>query len=229
MHTGFNDVEILTYIGLPNTYEPLPSISPLEFLQLHLHQLPPHLMQRFSLITTPKQRTIVPEIRNRRLRHTETSPPALSFVLAKANWPLLWHGRERQGQEEAREEKEWAENEFLEGKKQHIGKLGSLLGDYEEEREAERLRNVRRNQIVHDEFIPEEDESDSDENEQMDIDDVEESPAESRRSFERLVRERFIYGLLEDIDYDSVDWNEQLDVLDERDAEDRWFEDEDES
>jgi hypothetical protein len=52
-----------------------------------------------------------------------------------------------------------------------------------------------------------------------------ESPEEAQALFERRVRERFIYGLLEGADYDSVDWDEWLDVEDDRDAEERWFDD----
>ncbi|KAH7931227.1 hypothetical protein BV22DRAFT_1101187 [Leucogyrophana mollusca] len=227
MQDAFCDSDVLAYIGLPVDYEPLPSTSPISFLQTHLHQLPPHITQRFSLITTPKQRTVIPEIRNRRLRHTEANPPDLGFTIAKARWPLLWQGRERRGQEEGQEERDWAVKGFLGGTKQHIGKLGTLLGDYEEEREAERVRDIRRQQATPDEFVPEEDESDSDDGVATG-DLLEESPEEAKASFERLVKERFIYGLLEDIDYDAVDWNEQLDVLDERDAEERWFDEEEE-
>ena len=52
------------------------------------------------------------------------------------------------------------------GQTKHIGKLGSLLGDYEEEREAERVRTMRRERAREMEresdLIPEEDD-DSDE------------------------------------------------------------------
>ena len=43
-----------------------------------------------------------------------------------------------------KEEEEWASKQFLDGKKMHVGKLGPLLGGYEEEREAERVRTIRR-------------------------------------------------------------------------------------
>ena len=83
------------------------------------------------------------------------------------------------------------------GAKQHVGKLGSLLGDYEEERAAERFRMERRRREVEEPFIPEEDEDTSDEEDLVSAPPEEESPEEARLAFERLVRERFIYGLLD--------------------------------
>ncbi|GAV98991.1 hypothetical protein LENED_000415 [Lentinula edodes] len=118
----------------------------------------------------------------------------------------------------------------MQGSTKHVKKLGSLLRDYEEEREAERVRNIRRTQLAAEEsqFIPEEDE-DSAEDEPVESGDVEEATeADNRAEFERRIRERFIYGLLDNIDYDRVDWDESLDTDNDRDTEERWFDDEDE-
>jgi len=134
--------------------------------------------------------------------------------------------------EEGKDERDWVQNGFLEGAMKHVGKLGTLLGDYEEEREAERVRILRRERAAEVAFVPEED-SDS-EDEEMEEDesitpvDEEMKPEEAKASFERLVRERFIYGLLDSIDYDAVDWDDQLDSEDDREAEERWFDDENE-
>ncbi|KIJ70115.1 hypothetical protein HYDPIDRAFT_104785 [Hydnomerulius pinastri MD-312] len=198
MEVGFRDNAILSYIGLPADYDPLPSKSPIDFLRKHLHHLPPHLITSFSSITTPKQRSAIPEIRNRRLVYIETKPKELQFAAAKSRWPLLWPVRERSGQEEAEEEREWAQKGFLDGKSQQVGKLATLLGDYEEEREAERVRSVRRKHVeaAEEEFVPEEDDSDSDMSDH-DTPDMQESPEEQRLTFERRITERFIYGLLE--------------------------------
>ncbi|KAI9574670.1 hypothetical protein HD554DRAFT_2166136 [Boletus coccyginus] len=199
----FRECAILSYIGLPPEYEPRPSSSPIEFLQKHLHLLPPHLIVGFSSITTPKQRSVIAAIRNRRLAYTETKPKQLAFAEARNRWPHLWSGRGRYGQEAAQEEREWAERGFLGGGTQQVGKLGALLADYEEEREAERIRQVRR-QGVREEFVPEEEGS---EGETSDVE-VEESP----EAFERRIKELFIYGMLEGADYGLVDWSEQYDV-----------------
>ncbi|EGN93029.1 hypothetical protein SERLA73DRAFT_190173 [Serpula lacrymans var. lacrymans S7.3] len=226
MQDNFDDIALLNYMGISQNSTPLPSSDPISFLKEHIHQLPPNLAVLFSLKTTPQQRTVIPAIRNRRLKFTTLNPRELSFVAAKSTWPLLWQGRERRGQEEAKAEREWAQKDFLKGSKQHVGKLGTLLGDYEEEREAERVRVLRRENINNagDDFVPEEDESESDEEDNSaTTGQEEESAEEAKASFERLIRERFIYGLLEGIDYDSVDWNEQYDEEDERDIEDRWF------
>lgn len=182
------DSAILSYIGLPPEYEPRPSVSPIEFLQKHLHMLPPHLIVGFSSITTPKQRSVIADIRNRRFAYTETKPKQLAFAEARSRWPHLWSGGGRHGQEAAQEEREWAEKGFLGGGTQRVGKLGTLLADYEEEREGERIRQVRRERAG-DEFVPEE-ESESEMSE-------EESPEEARATFERRIKELFIYGMLE--------------------------------
>ncbi|KAF8557017.1 hypothetical protein OG21DRAFT_1380989, partial [Imleria badia] len=208
----FRDTAILSYIGLPPEYEPRPSISPIEFLQKHLHVLPPHLIVGFSSITTPKQRSAIADIRNRRLAYTETKPKKLAFAEARNRWPHLWSGRGRYGQEAAQEEREWAEQGFMGGSTQQVGKLGTLLADYEEEREAERIRQVRRERAS-EEFVPEEEDSDS----EMGDEEVEESLEEDRATFERRIKELFIYGMLEGADYELVDWSEQYDVDDDDD------------
>lgn len=103
--------------------------------------------------------------------------------------------------EEGQDEKDWVQSGgFLDGSKKHVGKLGTLLGDYEEEREAERIRVIRRERAAEREFIPEEDsesDSDSDMNDFPVNEEEEVKPEEARASFERLVREQFIYGLLD--------------------------------
>lgn len=191
----FASPPILSYLQLPNDYHPSPLESPIDFIQLHIRQLPPHLLLTFSLITTPQQRTVIPTVRNRRLKYASASPPELSFIEARSQWPTLWEGRERRGVEEAQNERDWVRDMFLEGTKGHIGKLAELLGDYEEEREAERVRVLRRERAANEAFVPEED-SDSDDEDEPDVQE-EIDPEDAKISFERLVKERFIYGLLD--------------------------------
>ncbi|KAJ2931644.1 hypothetical protein H1R20_g5360, partial [Candolleomyces eurysporus] len=221
----------LKYLGLPPDYTPSPTTQPIEFLKQHLTHLPPNIVSYYGLITTPKQRTVIPAIRNRRLQYTQTAPAELSFVRARNSWPHLWEGRLQPGVEEAKEERTWVEKEFLAGNPTHVGKLPGLLRDFEEERENERVRTLRRVRES-EELAPEED-SDSDEEDEED----EEPPSsesdpetdqERQAIFERRIKERFIYGLLDSIDYDKIDWNESLDVDDDREAQERWFEEDDE-
>lgn len=195
----FSSGPVLSYLQLPDTFLPSPKDSPIDFLKLHIHQLPPHLLLTFSLITNPKQRTIIPTVRNRRLKYTNSNPQELSFLEARSRWPLLWDGRERRGIEEGKDESNWAHNGFLEGSTKHVGKLGTLLGDYEEEREAERVRVLRRERAADAVFVPEEDSDSDDEGDNIPDNSVEEhmEPEEAEALFERLIRERFIYGLLE--------------------------------
>ncbi|KAG5653023.1 hypothetical protein H0H81_002645 [Sphagnurus paluster] len=217
----------LSYLGLPDEYNPSPEKDPISFLTKHITQLPPHLLLHFSYITSAKERTVLPVIRNRRLKYVSANPSTLNFESAKAQWPNLWPGAERLGSQEGADEKAWADRDFLRGSKRHVGKLGSLLGGYEEDREAHRLRTLQREWEATERFIPEEDESSGDE---MVGPGEEESLEELKASFERLVREQLIYGLLEashHFDYDTVDWDECLDEEDAREAEDRWFEDDD--
>lgn len=190
---------VLEYLDLPADYSPSPIHAPIDFLTRHIQYLPPHLLKLFSVNTNPKQRTAVPVIRNRRLRYTESNPPELSFQTARTTWSSLWQWREIQGQvqAEAKEEREWADKEFLGGTEKQVGKLGALLGGYQEEREAERVRTVRRQQREYEENLPEEDE-DSDEEEAAKAVAAEEvSPEEAQALFLRRIKERFIYGLLD--------------------------------
>lgn len=195
--SNFDEGPVSKYLGLPTSYEPSPRTAPVDFLRKHVRELPPHLLALFSSTTTPKERTTIPAIRNRRLKYAESNPPELSLVNAKSTWPALWEGRERPGQEQAKEEKDWAEREFLGGSdKQQVGKLGTLLGEYEEERESERVRTVRRQRAEYIESLPEEDEDTDDEEDELPIP-AELIPAENEEYFLRTVKERFIYGFLE--------------------------------
>jgi len=147
---------------------------------------------------------------------------------------LLWtgdpsDGGPRRGRAEGLEEKDWADREFLGGAKQHVGKLGTLLGDYEEDRAAERFRMDRRRREAEEPFVPEENEDTSDEEDLASAPPEEESSEEARSALERLVKERFIYGLLDSDLYATVDWDDKWDEDTSGDDEDRWFEDEDDS
>lgn len=232
---------LLSYLGLPDNYEPSPETSTIAFLTKHMTELPPHLLKHFDHLTSAKERTTIPTIRNRRLKYTAQKPSSLEFTTAKRRWPNLWQGKELHG---AKEEKEWVEKDFIGGSRKHVGKLGDLLGGYEEQREAERIRNLKRRQL--ETVIPEEDDSSESEDDYAEGAQIEEdSQDEVKASFERLIRERLIYGLLEassssclspypsykgslqPFEYDEVDWDDSLDSEGEREAEQRWF-DEDE-
>ncbi|KZT13087.1 uncharacterized protein LAESUDRAFT_754103 [Laetiporus sulphureus 93-53] len=223
-----NATSLLSYLGLPDDYQPSPETNPVDFLSKHYRQLPPNLLSYFSANTTPKQRSVISAIRNRRLQYTTSNPPELSLTSAKATWPTLWPGREPPGREQGEDERTWAEQFFMGSLKPHVGKLGMLLGGYEEEREAERVRTLRRKQAEELESLPEEDDS-SDEEEDEEPPEEEEPPEDVQALFLRKIRERFIYGFLESIDYDKVDWDETWDAYNDRDVEERWFDDEEES
>lgn len=214
---------VLSYLGLPPDYTPSPSNEPVSFLSLHIHQLPPELLSIFSTLTTARQRSTVPAIRNRRFRYTQSNPSELKTSNAKRSWPALWEGPPEPptslGKDSAREEHDWVGSNFLGGsstnssgeKRHHVGKLGSLLGGYEEERELERMRGLRRDMAAKaaEEFVPEEDESSEDDEEEEVPNGMEgrsnfsggppqnDSIEEMQGLFDRRVREQFIYGLLQ--------------------------------
>ena len=237
---------VLKYLGLPQDYQPSPVTAPIEFLSKHMRNLPQDLLNTFSTHVTPKDRTILPIIRNRRLRYIESEPPEFRIPAARASFPSLWTGTigPELAREEAKEEREWANNQFMGGQGKQVGKLGELLSGYEEEREAERARDLRRKRREEEEAYPEEDE-DTDEEEAAAAAAQEElSPQEAHELFKRRLKERYIYGLLDvrppmyslilniylfgqNIDYDRVDWDEKWDS-DGRDEEERWFDDEEE-
>lgn len=198
----------LSYLGLPDDYSPSPEEQPLDFLTKHFCELPPHLLSHFSANTTPKQRSAIPAIRNRRHAYVDSNPLELSFASAKASWPILWPGREPPGREQGEDEREWAEQLFMGSSlKPHIGKLGMLLAGYEAERSAEHVRAQRRAAMDELDRVPEEEESDDDDEEEEEGKEeereesqppVEEESIENTKAwFLRRVRERFIYGLLE--------------------------------
>ena len=248
MEPQSNESIILKYLGYPTGHEPSPTRAPIQFLSQNIRYLPPHLLQLFSDTTTPKQRASVSAIKNRRLRYMESGPAELSFQAARTTWPSLWQGPEIQSQirAEGKEEAEWAKTDFLGGAKQHVGKLGPLLGEYEEERESERIRGVRRQQREYEEALPEEDEDSDDEEAARAVAAEEPTSEEARDLFLRTIKERFIYGLLDvstqdlipeaglnafvqSFDYDSVDWVETWDERTDRDGEEQWFAEEEES
>ena len=195
MSLSFDKTPSLRYLGLPDNYEPSPENDPISFLGKHLLQLPPHLLMNYTYITTPKQRTAIATIRNRRLHYANKNPPDLRFDHAKITWPDLWQGQERQVGRNGDDERAWVQSDFLEGRKQFVGKLGNLLASYEEERESEGIRMLKRSRATtQDDFVPEED-SDSDSDSQ--VPQETETEEEAKASFERLIRELFVYGRLE--------------------------------
>ncbi|KAH9844148.1 uncharacterized protein C8Q71DRAFT_731475 [Rhodofomes roseus] len=221
----------LSYLDLPEDYVPSPETQPIEFLTKHFRELPPHLLSHFSATTAPKQRSLIPAIRNRRLQYVDSDPSELSLASAKATWPTLWPGREPPGREQGEDEREWAEKFFMGSSlKPHVGKLGMLLGGYEEERSAEHVRAQRRAAADEWDRVPEEEESDEEEgDETQPPPEGDESAEDVKAWFLRRVRERFIYGLLESVDYDKVDWDESWDADNDRSAQEAWFDEEEES
>ena len=192
----FDKTPSLRYLGLPQNYEPSPENDPIAFLSKHILQLPPHLLMNYTHITTPKQRTTIATIRNRRLHYANQNPPDLQFNHARLTWPGLWQGQERQVGQSGDEERAWAQSDFLEGKKQFVGKLGNLLAGYEEERESESIRMLRRSRTTtEDDFVPEEDNESESETEPPQ--EEKETEEEAKASFERLIQEFFVYGRLE--------------------------------
>lgn len=201
-----NGARFLTYLDLPADYTPSPVHAPFEFLRAHLHQLPQHLALYFSSSVPARERTALPIVRNRRLNYTQSTAgaSALGYAAGRAQWPLLWEqsGTTRDdvkpGQLSGVEERAWANAGFMGGHAGEVGRLGALLSEYEAEREADRTRALRRDRAVRESMLPQvEEEEDSDEDEDANGPDDEETVEEHRATFERLLREKFIYGTLD--------------------------------
>jgi len=145
------------------------------------------------------------------------------------------------------EEEEWVRDRFLGGHereggemKQHVKKLGGLLRGFEEEREAEvvreRKRVERRLEDVGEEFDSESDEDEVGPVNGMSNDRgvpriVEAEDQEGvKRAFEKRLLELFVDGL-DTISYDEVDFAEPPggDTIALRDEQDRYFDEEEPS
>ncbi|CAE6523255.1 unnamed protein product [Rhizoctonia solani] len=247
----FDGGPILRYLALDSDYKPSPDDSPIEFLKQHMSQLPPHLLVLFNAHTkaTPRARSSIPTIRNRRCAYAATEPKSLDpDVLSKTDpgvWDLVNSERAQAltirrptviDEDEAEiEERDWATNQFQDGNKMHIGKIGELLAELEGERRRERERAVRRQALVartrEEETLQEEEESsddDQDDEERVLAGLVRLRPDPAEEDIRRTICERFISGLLTNMDYDAVDWDEKWDP-DDRDDEERWFDEEEES
>jgi hypothetical protein len=210
MQVSDSDSErVLKYLQLPEDYQPSPSAHPLKFLSIHLRELPSELLRSFDAFVTPKQRSTLPVIRNRRLTFLGSNPDTFTLPAAKSQWHLLYPIRQRHGIRQGLEEKAWAENDFLGGGAQHVGKLGNLLREHEEDREIEKSREQRLQQSASlreaEEAVEEfEEEFDSDDEPSTSTSGKSDTAEEMQHEFLRLIRERFIYGLLEVLSHPVV-------------------------
>lgn len=227
----------LKYLGLPIDYKPAPDQEPFEFLSLHVAVLPQAYLSAFSDAVTPRQRTSIRLIKNRRTQYAVNgNPSALRWDRARRLEPYIWNSMNtgitvnptappppppRPGADAAEDEREWADSNFMgyqstpsrsaaagpigsSAQKGYVGRLGDLLAEYEEEREAERLRTSRIERAAiaaaerdtEEEFDSESSEEDEDEDEDDGAPLETESAEEIRSAFERTIRERFINGLL---------------------------------
>lgn len=104
-----------------------------------------------------------------------------------------------------------------------------MLGQFEEERESERHRYLRRRAQEEEEeretSVREQVEEEEEETDEDGPNPLYESEEEARISFERVVRNQFIDGLLKWIDYDTIDYNDDWD-RDHEDHEEKWFDEE---
>lgn len=142
----------------------------------------------------------------------QSAPGEYTFEGARKRFPDLWesialasgHSSPRvdvrsAARDGAEDEKRWAEREFLGGTRGQVGRLGTLLSGYEERRVAEQEREERRERVKSREIERETQEEfeESSDGEVIDSPPDPEDLAQARETFTRLVKERFIYGLLE--------------------------------
>lgn len=230
-HKSYSSFQLCTLITMARTLQPddldrirsylelppdvLLPIDPLRILTEYVDTLPRTLLEPFAEITTPRERARVRTIKSRRIMHASSRPPPafLSADAGRLRWPLLW---ERMGGSTAlpppsssvREEETWVKDQFLgEGdgdSRQHVKKLGGLLRGFEEEREAETVRERKRVERRMDE-VGEEFDSESDEEDGVGgrtgnarvgaaVQEDEDQEAVAR-AFERKLVELFVDGL----------------------------------
>ncbi|WWC59386.1 uncharacterized protein I303_101939 [Kwoniella dejecticola CBS 10117] len=268
--------QILTYLDLPISDQL--ANPPLEFLNQHLPNLPPSLLEHFTFLT-PKQLTALPTIKHRRLLYS-TRVPRPAFLGAsegRLRWPLLWESLGgdpntslNDNSINAVEEEQWVSNRFMNpnppisdstsgpeaggssgvaeaSQRQHVKKLGGFLRVLEEERESESVtaakRMERRLNTLGEEF---DDESDDEDETSHPINltngsangnagsgarvEIKEDQVEVERIFEKRILELFLDGL-DTIDYTQIDFIDPPDgdPIARRDAEDKYFNDEEPS
>lgn len=109
---------------------------------------------------------------------------------------------ETQQTERGRAESDWALSGFMPTHRPHVGRLNRLLGAYEEEREGEELRDLRRGEREWErvrEMEGEEFESSDDDDDEEQEDGGEEEEGlegeELKRAFEKKVLELFLDGM----------------------------------
>lgn len=146
----FDPLPILKYLSLPIDHNPSPEKDPIAFLRQNIQNLPPGLLARFSINLTPRQRASIVTIKNRRTTWSSSYDglKALGWQQARKEDPIAYEAhmiaasgtrgaplattidpgapqREvRRGEEEAEEERDWAENHFLGGAseyRKHVG------------------------------------------------------------------------------------------------------------
>lgn len=137
--------------------------------------------------------------------------------------------------ESAEEEAAWAESSFMKGTagNQQVRKLGGFLRLMEEEREAEEVRAAKRMERRLDQEGEEFEEESDEEEERIGASQwpqVAEDQQEVELAFEKRLLELFLDGL-DTIDYSPIDFVDPPggDPIAQRDAEDKYFDDEEPS
>lgn len=146
----FDPLPILKYLSLPINHYPSPEKDPVAFLRQNIQNLPQSLLAPFSILLTPRERAGIVTIKNRRTtwsssydglkglgwQHARKEDPiayeahmiaasgSRGAPLATAIDPGAPQRELRRGEEEADEERDWAENHFLGGAgeyRKHVG------------------------------------------------------------------------------------------------------------
>ncbi|WWC87032.1 uncharacterized protein L201_001916 [Kwoniella dendrophila CBS 6074] len=250
---------ILSYLDLPQSdVLPKPPILflkehisklPFEYLVYFSYLTPKELGDSIPII---KQRRLL-------YATSIPKPEILSLYQGRLRWPLLWerlggdpnflfNNDDEKNSKNAIEEEEWVSNEFMndidKNKSQQVKKLGGFLRILEEERESEQIRLAKMKERNLDskgeEFDDESDEDDDEEENHLHTQqyqnvntqrvEIAEDQEEVERIFEKRLLEIFLDGM-DTIDYTQIDFNEppRGDPIAVRDAEDRYFDDEEPS
>ena len=182
--------------------------DPLTFLSNNIYNLPPHLLKYFESVTTPKQRTSIPIIKKRRLNWARSVHSRDTFTADTGRFrdpsnfeqsldrdERGYHPSHAYAQDAGAKESQWLENESMMSGHAKLGKLGTLLSEYESERDSRGYTQSKASAIRN-----------------QDTSTLGKSILSGTDAFERLLLENWVDGVDDKLDY-GIDFDDTYDTL----------------
>lgn len=179
--------------------------NPLDFLRKNLYTLPPNLLIYFESITTPKERSQIAIIKKRRINFAKSSTNTFksdagrfrdpsNFELSVERNEKGHHPSFQYAQDAGQSESKWLENESMMSNNTKLNRLGSLLSEYESERDSRSYTQSKLSAIK---------------NDNSNI--LGKSIIDGKEAFERILLENWIDGVDDKLDY-SIDFDDKWDT-----------------